>query len=593
MALEPLTKYGWSLLISDLRQQRQGMAALLGWAAVEALPALLTGQFVALAVDKGFVAGRPGVGMAWLAALLAAHLLSALAIRKSFPALGAVVEPMRDAMLTRVVTGTLSRASDGVEQAGASAVSRLTQQVETVRDVTAGLLLQLRRFLFSIVAAMLGLLTLDPAIALIALPPVLVALGLFGWLMGMLIARQRAAVLAEEAVAGSVGTVVDGVRDIVACGAVERMLTRVTKDFEASAGAAKAMGTASALRSLVTALGAYLPVLLVLIAAPWLAGRGVSVGEMLGAVTYLTASLEPALRTATQTIGASGLRLAVTLRRLAETCQVPPPRNPAHPVRNHGHELRLTGVTFAYGEHAEPVLRDLEWTVPAGTHVAIVGSSGIGKSTLANLICGVLAPRDGTIRLGGAALAGLAESDLRRELTLIPQEAYVFAGTLLENLCYLRPEVDWAELDHAVAALGARGLVERLGGYDAELDPGVLSAGERQLVALVRAYVSAARVLVLDEATCHLDPMAESRVETAFASRAGTLIVIAHRISSARRADRILLLDGASTHYGTHEDLLTASPLYADLVGHWTHGQAATPPPDHQTSEVNQPVEAR
>ena len=109
----------------------------------------------------------------------------------------------------------------------------------------------------------------------------------------------------------------------------------------------------------------------------------------------------------------------------------------------------------------------------------------------------------------------------------------------------------------------------QIGGYEEEVDASELSAGERQLITLVRAYISPARFVLLDEAACHLDPAAEARVELAFAARPGTLLVIAHRISSALRARRILVLDGAGVALGTHEDLLASSPLYRDLVGHW------------------------
>jgi ATP-binding cassette subfamily C protein len=111
-----------------------------------------------------------------------------------------------------------------------------------------------------------------------------------------------------------------------------------------------------------------------------------------------------------------------------------------------------------------------------------------------------------------------------------------------------------------------------LGGYDAELDPATLSAGERQLVTLVRAYVSPAWLVILDEASCHLDPSTEALVEEAFARRPGTFIVIAHRISSAIRAQRILVLDGTQVLHGSHADLLQRSGLYRDLVGHWQFG---------------------
>jgi len=118
-------------------------------------------------------------------------------------------------------------------------------------------------------------------------------------------------------------------------------------------------------------------------------------------------------------------------------------------------------------------------------------------------------------------------------------------------------------------AVGLGPLARRLGGFGAVVDPAVLSQGERQLVALGRAHLSPAPVVLLDEATCHLDPAAEERAENAFARRPGTLVVVAHRISSARRADRVLVMDGVHADCGRHEELLDRSALYRDLVGDW------------------------
>jgi ATP-binding cassette subfamily C protein len=135
--------------------------------------------------------------------------------------------------------------------------------------------------------------------------------------------------------------------------------------------------------------------------------------------------------------------------------------------------------------------------------------------------------------------------------------------------------VDDGELDRAAEALGVRPIVERLGGFDAEVRPELLSAGERQLISVVRSYLSHAPLVVLDEATCHLDPPAEALVEEAFARRPGSLVVIAHRLSSALRARRILLMDGTAMLVGTHEELLAGSALYRDLVGYWTPEEAS------------------
>jgi ATP-binding cassette subfamily C protein len=118
--------------------------------------------------------------------------------------------------------------------------------------------------------------------------------------------------------------------------------------------------------------------------------------------------------------------------------------------------------------------------------------------------------------------------------------------------------------------VGLSALVSRLGGYDAVVNPAALSAGERQLIALTRAYLSSAPIAILDEATCHLDPAAEAQAEAAFASRHGTLIVVAHRITSALRAQRVLVLDGNRAQAGDHASLHASSAMYQDLVGYWS-----------------------
>ncbi len=226
-------------------------------------------------------------------------------------------------------------------------------------------------------------------------------------------------------------------------------------------------------------------------------------------------------------------------------------------------------MTFAYGQHARPVVRNLDLSVPEGGHLAVVGPSGVGKSTLAGLIAGLLEPRAGEVRVGGEPVRPGGDPGRR---VLIPQEAYVFSGTLRANLGYLRADpVPDTELAASADAIGLSELADRIGGWAAVVDPAGLSAGERQLIALTRAYLSRAPLAVLDEATCHLDPAAEARAERAFARRpGGTLIVIAHRVSSAHRADRVLIMDGPNALCGTHEELLRLSDLYRALTGGWS-----------------------
>ncbi|MGH3241402.1 MAG: ATP-binding cassette domain-containing protein, partial [Spirillospora sp.] len=218
-------------------------------------------------------------------------------------------------------------------------------------------------------------------------------------------------------------------------------------------------------------------------------------------------------------------------------------------------------VSFAYGPGARPVIEDLDLVVPDGDHLAVVGPSGIGKSTLAALVAGVVSPTSGEVLVDG-----LPPGDPDRRV-LIPQEAYVFSGTLHENLTYYAPDAGQDELERAVDAVGLTRLVQDLGGYGAEVVPADLSEAARQLVALCRAYLAPQPIVILDEAAYRLDASAEARAEEAFARRPGTLIVIAHRISSAARARRVLVMDGTDAQVGRHADLPALSPLYRDLAG--------------------------
>ncbi|MFE7774035.1 ATP-binding cassette domain-containing protein [Streptomyces sp. NPDC057445] len=793
-----------------LARRRRVLLGLAGWSLLESVQTFLGGYGVAQALDRGFLAGRPGVGLAWLAVAAVAIVAGGTATDRVFRRLADLVEPLRDGLVRRVVTAALRTAVAGTgTHADRTALSRLTHQTESARDGFAGLVLVTRSFVFTSAGVLLGLAALAPALLLVVLPPLFLGLLLFLAALPPMAARQREFLRTDEDLAQRLGSLVPGLRDVVACGAGERTAEAAGELIDAQTRAARSLARWAAVRTLAVGVAGQSPVVLLLAAAPWLLGQGITAGALLGALTYLTQALLPALHTLMTGLGAAGTRLLVILDHLtadpagragwagraeggradrldpadrasradlavgadqadrtdpahladgagraeradlvdgadlgcradradcvgrvgpadrtdpvhladgagraeradlvdgadfgcradradcvgrvgpadctdpvhladgagraeradlvdgadfgcradradcvgrvgpadrtdpahladgsgpaeradlgcradrvghshlgrdagrADTvgtrepaallpAQARPPSNGTSPApagtagtgaaahREEappggavGPRVELRAVSFAYGPGARPVVDGLDLVVEPGGHLAVVGPSGIGKSTLFGLVAGLLVPDSGELRLGGSPVRRPDRHESAFSRVLIPQEAYVFSGSLRENLLYLSPGgAPSAAVDAAAEAVGLDSLVRRLGGPDEPVDPAVLSQGERQLVALTRAYLSPAGLVLLDEATCHLDPAAEARAERAFIERPGTLMVIAHRISSARRADRVLVLDGVRATCGRHEDLLDRSEMYRDLVGHWGSGRA-------------------
>ena len=246
----------------------------------------------------------------------------------------------------------------------------------------------------------------------------------------------------------------------------------------------------------------------------------------------------------------------------------------AHELPHVEGRIHFDHVGFGYGDGPD-VLHDLDLDVPAGTTVALVGHTGAGKSTIAKLLARFYDPRRGRITIDGIDLRDVTQASLRRQLGIVPQEGFLFAGTVAENIAFGRPGAAREEIVQAAQAMGAHDFILRLeDGYETEVQErgSRLSLGQRQLIALARALLADPRLLILDEATSSVDIGTERKIERALrlllAGR--TAFIIAHRLSTIRDADLIVVLEhGRIIEQGSHDELMRERGLYTSLYGDW------------------------
>jgi ATP-binding cassette subfamily B protein len=308
----------------------------------------------------------------------------------------------------------------------------------------------------------------------------------------------------------------------------------------------------------------------------WLFFHGeVTLGTLLAFLLYLSNFFDPVqqLSQLYNTFLAAVAALDKIMDVMDEEPEVVDAPGAVELARIEGH-VRFEDVRFGYGKGPE-VLHGIDLDVPAGTTVALVGHTGAGKSTIAKLLARFYDPRAGRITIDGVDIREVTQESLRRQLGIVPQEGFLFAGSVHDNIAFGRPGATRAEVVDAARIVGAEDFVARLEeGYETELqERGTrLSLGQRQLVAFARALLADPRILVLDEATSSVDIGTERKIEVALrrllADR--TAFVIAHRLSTIRDADLIVVLEhGLVVEQGTHAELLARRGLYTALYGDW------------------------
>ncbi|MFF4601529.1 ABC transporter ATP-binding protein [Streptomyces sp. NPDC001339] len=547
--------------------------------------AQLTGPLlIAQAIDHGVpqaATGRPGA-LVWCVAGFATCGLAAAGARYGFFRLsGSVGQAVLLDLRTRIFRHAqqLPVAFHDAYTSG-RVISRLTSDVDAVRDLVETSLDGLLTSLLSVAGISVLLLWLDLPLALIVLASFVPLVLLTRWFQERSRQAYRRARNTVAEILVELGETLNGIRAVQAFRAESRAAARMNRlndDFRDAH--TDALHVVARYTAGVRLVGNVSLALVLAIGSRLLADGSLQLGVLTAFVLYLRKFYDPLdeLATFTNKYAAASAALEKISGFLDVRSSVPEPRTPAAlPAARPGRgELRFHAVEFRYAPGGPLVLPRLDLAVPAGQTVALVGETGAGKSTLAKLAARFYDPSAGAVRLDGVDLRDLTDADLRREVTLLTQENFLFSGTVAENVGLARPDATRAGIQAAATAVGAHDFITALPeGYDTEVGKhgSRLSAGQRQMVALTRAFLADPTVLLLDEATSSLDIPTERAVQAAMAKVLAdrTAVIIAHRLSTVLAADRILVMAaGRIVEDGPPGQLIDASGPFAGLYRRW------------------------
>jgi ATP-binding cassette subfamily B protein len=458
-------------------------------------------------------------------------------------------------------------------------VARLTSDVQTLTTFT-------RQVLVEVVGSVLLLGV--TAIVLIALSPVLAAVTLvsFPLLLVSAWSYQRRShpswMGVRERVADTMASLqegITGVRVVKAFSREQQQFERYRKRSRALVGAWRRVSIVNISFFATIAFAQALSTAAVIAVGGWLFWRGsVSVGTLIAFALYLISLFDPIGRLGDWLSEFQSGRAALT--KIVTLLETPVTVRSGHLELPPDGALRTERISFRYAD-GPVVLDDVSVTIRPGEHLALVGPTGAGKSTLAKLLTRQYDPTVGVVRFGGVDLRDGTSASLRRSIVFLPQEGHLFSGTLADNVRLGRADASDDEVREALRRIGALARFEALpDGLDTDVRTrGVrLSSGERQLVGLARVALANPAVIVLDEATSSLDPATEALVERALAavSKGRTVITIAHRLSTAERADRVAVIEGGKlVELASHEELVEQGERYAALWASWEAGTRA------------------
>jgi ATP-binding cassette, subfamily B, multidrug efflux pump len=563
-------------LLAELSPYRRELLLVVSLTIVGALAQALVPWLVSIAIDSSIRHGdRLGLARVMLGVFVA-YAINALAMRAQMYRMSvigqAILFSLRERLFDQLQHLPL-RYFD--RRPVGDLMSRVSSDVETVSQFFSQSLLQLLASVFSLAGLMTAMLLLKARLALVSFT----ILPLMFLTTAFVARRARKAFRTTRETLGEVTAGLQeeivGVRESQAFNRagvnIARFRKRNTAHRDANIGAA---GVGGLLAPSVDFLSTLAVAVVIGYGGHLVFQSALSVGLLTAFVIYVQQFFRPIqfislVYGQLQSSLASGERIYTILDEEREPLSS---EGSLEPVESRG-QLEFERVSFAY-EHGRDVLREVSFVAQPGETIALIGRTGAGKTTIANLLLRFYDATGGRLRLDGRDVREIERQRLRSRFALIPQDSFIFSGTVAENIGYSRPEAAREEIEAAARSISAHSFIEDLPqGYDTPLGDGgaSLSQGQRQMIAFARALLSKAPVLILDEATSNVDINTESNIEraltTALADR--TAIIITHRLGMIRNADQILVIDaGRIVERGTHATLLAKRGLYADMYRH-------------------------